>query len=105
MSSQEEFEKSAKAIGERLALLLVAADLPEDVKTGFAAMIPEMTPEQLDRLMAILEANISDTSAKQEAELHNAVQNAQAVYESQRQVAEEKAMAELDEIETILKAG
>ena len=105
MSSQEEFEKEAKAVGERLALLLVAADLTDDVKAGFAAMIPEMTPEQMDRLIKILEANVADTAAAQEAELGKAVQGAQATYESKRQAAEKQTMAELDEIENLLKAG
>ncbi|MCR4313696.1 MAG: hypothetical protein NUV84_00410 [Candidatus Uhrbacteria bacterium] len=105
MSKQEEFEKEAKAIGERLALLLVAANLPDDVKAGFAAMIPEMTPEQLDRLIKILEANIADTAVTQEAELGKAAQVAQSKYESQRKAAEKKAMAELDEIENLLKTG
>lgn len=105
MSSQEEFEKETKAVGERLAMLLVAANLSDDVKAGFAAMIPQMTPEQMDRLMKILEANVADTAAAQEAELGKAVQGAQAAYESQRQAAEKKALAELDEIETLLKAG
>jgi citrate synthase len=105
MPSQEEFEKEANAIGERLAMLLVAADMPDDVKDGFAAMIPEMTPEQLDRLMKILEANVHDTAAAQEAELGKAVQAAQAQYETDRQAAEKKAMAELDDIEALLKQG
>lgn len=105
MSQQEEFEKEAKAVGERLALLLVAANLPDDVKAGFAAMIPEMTPEQMDRLIKILEANVADTAATQEAEFGKAIQDAQATYESKRQAAEKQAMAELDEIENILKAG
>lgn len=105
MTQQEDFEKEARAIGERLAMLLVAADLPDDVKAGFAAMIPEMTPEQMDRLMKILETNVADTAVAQEAELGRAVQNAQSQYESQRQAAKKKTMAELDEIENILKAG
>lgn len=105
MTSQDEFEKEAKAVGERLALLLVAANLPEDVKAGFAAMIPQMTPEQMDRLIKILEANVADTAAGQEAEFGKAIQIAQATYEQDRQTAEKKAMTELDEIENILKAG
>lgn len=105
MSSQEEkFEKEAKAVGERLALLLVAANLPEDVKVGFAAMIPEMTPEQLDRLIKILEANVADTAVAQEAEFGQAVQGAQIAYESKRRAAEKQAMIELDEIGNLLKA-
>lgn len=102
MPSQEDLEKEAKAVGERLAMLLVAADLPDDVKAGFAAMVPEMSPEQLDRLMKILEANVHDTTVVQEEELGKAVAHAQATYESERQAAEKKAMAELDEIEQVL---
>ncbi len=105
MSSQEEFETQAKAVGERLAMLLVAADLTQDVKDGFAAMIPQMTPEQLDRLIKILEANVHDTAVAQEADLGKAVQATQSAYELQRQAAEKKTMAELDEIENLLKAG
>ena len=105
MTSQDQFEKEAKAVGERLALLLVAANLPEDVKAGFAAMVPEMTPEQMDRLIKILEANVADTAAAQEAELGKALQAAQATYEQERQAAEKKALAELDEIENVLNAG
>lgn len=102
MPQQENFEQEAHAIGERLALLLVAADLPDDVKAGFEAMIPEMTPADLDRLIAILEANVRDTAGAQEAELGKAVQSAQAQYETARQAAEKKALAELDEIENVL---
>jgi len=105
MPSQDDFQKDAKAVGERLAMLLVAADLPDDVKAGFASMIPEMTPEQIDRLIKILEANVHDTAVAQETELGQAVLKAQATYETERQAAEKKAMAELDEIESLLKAG
>ncbi len=100
-----DLETEAQAIGEHLALLLVAADLTDDVKAGFAAMIPEMTLEQLDRLAKILKANVHDTAVAQEAELGKAIQGAQEAYESQRQAAERRAMAELDEIENLLKAG
>jgi ribosomal protein L16 Arg81 hydroxylase len=105
MSQQEEFEKDAKAVGVRLAMLLVAANLPDDVKADFASMIPQMTPEQLDRLAKILEANVADTAVAQEAELGAAVQAAQTTYQQERQSAQQKAMAELDEIEMVLKAG
>lgn len=103
MPQQNDIEKEAKAIGKRLALLLAAADLPEDVKAGFTAMIPEMTPEQLDRLAKILEANVRDSSADQKTALALAVQKAQAVYETKREENEKKATKELDEIEAILK--
>ena len=105
MPQGQDFETQARAVGERLALLLVAADLTDEVKANFAAMIPEMTPAQIDRLITILEARISNTNATQEAELGKAIQAAQDAYETSRQAAERKAMAELEEIETLLNAG
>jgi hypothetical protein len=105
MPQQEELEQLAHAIGERLALLLAAANLPDDVKAGFAAMIPEMNPEQLDRLIKILEANVDDSAAEEAAGLVSAVKDAQSQYEQKRKEAEKKAMAELDEIENVLKQG
>jgi len=105
MPQDQDFETQARAVGERLALLLVAADLTDEVKANFAAMIPEMTPAQIDRLITILEARISNTNATQEAELGKAIQAAQDAYETSRQAAERKAMAELEEIETLLNAG
>lgn len=102
MTQQDDFEKEANGIGERLAILLVASTLPDDVKAGFASMIPEMTPEQLDRLIKILETNVLDTATTQERELGQAVQEAQKSYEKDRQEAEKKALADLEAIEHIL---
>ncbi|NQV89870.1 hypothetical protein HQ487_00510 [Candidatus Uhrbacteria bacterium] len=102
MTQQDDFEKEAHAIGERLALLLVAADLPDDVKASFSAMIPEMNPEQLDRLIKILEDNVKDTVTTQETELTSAVLRAQTQYEKDRQQAEKSALGELEEIEHVL---
>ena len=105
MTSQEDFEAEATAVGERLALLLVAADLPDDVKAGFAAMIPEMTPEQLDRLIHILEANVRDTAVEENKQLGEEIQQAQSSYEQQQKAAEKQALKELDEIEQLLNAA
>ena len=102
MTQQDNFKKEAKAIGERFAILLVAADLPDDVKAGFASMIPEMNPEQLDRLVKILEANVVSTASTQEQELGESIQKAQSQYEQVRKIGEEKALKDLDEIENIL---
>lgn len=103
MPQQNDLEKETETIGKRLALLMVAADLPDDVKAGFAAMIPEMTPEQLERLAEILEANIHDSPADQKTALALAMQKTQVVYKTQREANEKRVMKELDEIENILQ--
>lgn len=99
----QDIEQEAKQLGERLALLLAAADMPDDVKAGFVAMMPEMTPEQLDRLMKVLEANVHDTAMGQNKELGETIKKAQAEYEASQAAAQAKAMSALDEIEASLK--
>lgn len=99
----QDIEQEAKQLGERLALLLAAADMPDEVKAGFVAMMPEMTPEQLDRLMKVLEANVHDTAVGQNKELGEAIKKAQADYEAAQTASEQKAMSALDEIEASLK--
>ena len=103
MNPQPDIEHEAKQIGERLALLLAAADMPDDVKAGFVAMMPKMTPEQLDRLMNILEANVHDTAVGENKELGEAIQKAQAEYEAAQAAAQQKALSALDDIEAALK--
>lgn len=103
MPQQDDLETQAYAIGERLALLLAASDMPDEAKAGITAMIPEMSPEQLDRLTQILEANVRDGSAAQTAQLDQAVAQAQAQYQDARQAAEHQALADLDEIERSLQ--
>ncbi|MBI5794300.1 hypothetical protein HZA87_04460 [Candidatus Uhrbacteria bacterium] len=103
MNQPIDIEQEAKKLGERFALLLAAADMPEDVKAGFIAMMPEMTPEQLDRLMKVLEANVHDTAVGQNKELGEAIQKADRDYQAAQAAAEEKAMSVLDDIEATLK--
>ncbi|MFA4845247.1 MAG: hypothetical protein WC654_01680 [Patescibacteria group bacterium] len=103
MNQPIDIEQEAKQLGERFALLLAAAEMPDEVKAGFIAMMPEMSPEQLDRLMKVLEANVHDTAVGQNQELGKAIQKAQGEYEAAQAVAQAKAMSALDEIETTLK--
>ncbi|MBI4437552.1 hypothetical protein HY631_01235 [Candidatus Uhrbacteria bacterium] len=103
MDPQPDIEQEAKKLGERFALLLTAADMPEDVKAGFVAMMPEMTPEQLDRLMHILETNVHETVARENQMLGEAIQKAQAKYETAKAASEQSAMEALDRIEAALK--
>ncbi|MBI2472964.1 hypothetical protein HYV70_00205 [Candidatus Uhrbacteria bacterium] len=102
MTSQEDFEKEITQLGERIALLLVASDLPDEVKAGFMAMIPEMTPEQLDRLIALLEANVKETAVAEEQQLGRSVQEAQKAYETSRKEEEQQAIKSMNAIETLL---
>lgn len=103
MNPQPDIEQEAKQLGERFALLLAAAEMPDEVKAGFVAMMPEMTPEQLDRLMKVLEANVHNTAVSQNKELGESIQRAQADYDSAQAAVQQKAMQQLDDIEAVLK--
>ena len=102
MNQQEDFEKEVTQLGERIALLLVTSDLPDHIKAGFVAMIPEMTPQQLDRLIVILETNVNETTVLEEQQLVGSVQKAQQTYETARTEEERKAMHSLNAIENLL---
>jgi adenylate kinase len=102
MPNQEEMEKEAHKLGERIALLLVASSFSDEEKTGYLSLLPEMSLEQIDRLILILEANIKQTEQEQTDKFKEGVESIQADYEKKRQAAEDEAMAGLDEIEAIL---
>ncbi|PJA47652.1 hypothetical protein CO172_00575 [Candidatus Uhrbacteria bacterium CG_4_9_14_3_um_filter_36_7] len=58
-STQIEIQKNMKFIGRRLALLLAASPFSLEEKQAWAELIPEMLPDQLDRLIKILESSLS----------------------------------------------
>jgi hypothetical protein len=103
MDQQTQLKQEAQELGEHLALLLNAANLTDDVKAGFLAMVPGMNPEQIERLIHALEVNVQNAAMAQEADLLTSLKAAQADYETARQVAEDKAMTGLEEVESILK--
>jgi len=97
-------EAYMRSMGERLALLLAAADMPDDVKEAFAAMIPQMNAEQLGKLMKGLEARISSGEDQETARLADAVQKVQEQHEAAVKASEEKALGALNHIEELLKS-
>jgi vacuolar-type H+-ATPase subunit I/STV1 len=104
MDQQEHdaMEKDAKRLGEYIALLLEAADIPEQEKIAFAALIPEMEPEQLDRLIAMLEANIQDNNMEIEG-LKEKLEAVNEKYAAQEQAVVDETMKSLEEIEQFIK--
>ncbi|MEK7172727.1 MAG: hypothetical protein AAB723_04385 [Patescibacteria group bacterium] len=55
--SQEELAiANLEFYARKLAFLLSASTMPEQVKQGWLALLPEMTPEQIERFIDILEA-------------------------------------------------
>jgi hypothetical protein len=102
-NEEKEIEKQAKQLGERLAWLLAASSLPEDVKEAYITLVPEMEMEQIDALMQALEKHVADAA---ETEAESFVENLKTIkdnHNKKQKYLEEKALAEMDDIERILK--
>ena len=53
-----------EANAKKLAVLLYDSNLPEEIKDSWVAMLPEMSLEQIDRLLKALEDNFLDEQTK-----------------------------------------
>ncbi len=103
MVSQQDLQQEAKTLGEHLAQLLTVCSLPEEVKAGYMAMVPQMSLEQIDRLIVVLEVNAKAAAVASESSLGASLQATQEDYESAKQAAQNKAAAGFDEVDSILK--
>ncbi len=95
-------EDQFKSVGVRLALLLASANLPNETKEAWAALIPEMSLEQIDRLAKALEGYLSVDEQTEFAELAEQAKQAHVIFEQQKKQAQAQAQKELDEIESML---
>lgn len=100
--SEENFEQEFKDLGRRLGLLLSAADLPQEVKEAWAVLIPEMTLEQIDKLMVILERYVTSGIAKEFDSFKKDLLKIQQAHEEKVQQSNDKAMSQLDDLEKII---
>lgn len=98
----EKIEKQAKMLGERLAWLMAASSLPDDVKEAYMTLLPEMSMEQIDQLMQMLEKNVASAA---EIEATDFIENIKAVQDHHKQQVEEtqkRALTGMEEIERLL---
>lgn len=99
---QDALAQDARRLGEYITLLLEAADIPEEEKIAFGALLPEMTPEQIDRLIKVLEANVHDNEPNT-TELRQKLDAVNEKYAAQEQAITEETLKDLDEIEQFIK--
>lgn len=99
----QDVDQQLKQLGERLALLLASSDMPDKVKEGWAALIPQMSLEQIDRLVGILEKQLSGAAESELRAFVEAVEQAKKAHAEKVQAAEKKAITELEEIEGMLQ--
>lgn len=59
----EALKKALEDKLKRVYLLLEASAMPDDVKVSWKSLLPEMTQTQVDRLIALLEQELTETLA------------------------------------------
>ncbi|MFH1089000.1 MAG: hypothetical protein V1716_01085 [Candidatus Uhrbacteria bacterium] len=100
---KEDFEEEFKDIGKRLAYLLAAADLPQDVKESWATLVPEMTLEQIDKLMVVLERYVTSGMSKEFESFKTDLFKIQQKHQEQVNQRQGAALSQLDDLERNLE--
>lgn len=59
--SRDEIKKALEAKLKRVYVLLEASAMPDDVKTSWKSLLPEMTIAQVDRLISLLDTELTET--------------------------------------------
>ena len=93
-----------KAKADRLIMLLDASVMPEEVKTAWLTLLPEMNLDQIDRLIKLLEGELAAAiqGAKEQPENDELIvklQEAKKRYDVVMAAADEQALAALSRIE------
>ena len=93
-----------RAKADRLIMLLDASVMPEEVKTSWLTLLPEMNLDQVDRLIKLLEDELAAAikGAKEQPENDEFIvklQEAKKRYDKVVAAADEQALAALSRIE------
>jgi len=105
MSDPDTTKDEAKKQGERLGFLIASLNLADDVKESLIAILPQMTPDQLNRLSATLEsAYQSDKTEGVDQNLQTALGQIQTAYDKEVESADKKALSDLKKLEKDLNA-
>ncbi len=60
----KEIATSLEINARKLAILLYCSSMPEEIKDSWIALLPEMSFEEIDQLLAILEASYLDEQTR-----------------------------------------
>lgn len=98
-NQSENIQQELKGVGEKLAILLAASDFPMEVKDSWAALIPEMSLEQIDRLMHVLEQHISKIAPTDFSNISAEVQKLKDEHATNIKDSSDRAMQSLQNIQ------
>ncbi|MEK7665663.1 MAG: hypothetical protein AAB337_02170 [Patescibacteria group bacterium] len=109
--TEEELKREAQAFGEHLARLLVASSLSDEQKEAWAALVPEMSLDQLGRFAIVLERYVDPAILPEMADLRRQLEAVKADYDAkiaalnnQTQASLKAVMDEVQAIEAAAKA-
>jgi|GEM_PF-1634802 len=98
----EALKKALEDKLKRVYILLEASAMPDDVKASWKSLLPEMTQVQVDKLIALLEKELTETIAlmkkegKAEHELLTQLAQIQKDEAKEKQTLHKKTLKELD---------
>jgi len=91
-------EEEAKALGKKIVMLLQSANLPEDVQISIIQTIPDMSIEQIDELINMLNEYIL-RGADADENLKNKFMAIKDSYEKKQANTNKSVMDELEDLE------
>lgn len=101
----QDIEQVMREYGELMARLLAAAKIPDEQKEAWAALIPEMTFDQLDKLADILGRSVEAAEMEQMKEFREKIAAVQKEYLASVAEARKEADSGLLEVMKEVKAA
>lgn len=95
-------EETSKVRGEALAQLLLVANITEEERASWEALVPSMDEEQLNKLHLYLSAKLPEELQKIIEDTSTELADIIGTHEQKRQEIDQKAEARLDLLESQL---
>lgn len=103
--NEEELKQEAQAFGEHLARLLAASSLSIEQKQAWAALVSEMTLEQMVRFAKVLEKYVDASILPELADLRTKLEAVKRDYDLKVATLGQQAQTELNAVMAQVKAA
>ncbi len=98
-------QQLAELKGQRLAALLALSSLPDEQKEAWAALVPQMTPEQVDQFISLLlSERVAMITEQTLAEFTQAVEDTNEQYDQQALAATKDSLSQLEDLGADIEA-
>lgn len=98
----DQLTEAAKLYGQQLGALIAMADIPEEQKEAWMALLPEMSFEQIERLHTALEKRVSVQAGEEFGPLLQQMQKIKQEYEAKVAAIQGEAVSALDDLDNEL---